>query len=103
MKATISSIIFVLSCLFTAYACSGNQEEVEEEISEDLEEEIEEELDEAEENIAAHHKAREPFDHVPGSICACVPLPDNQFGRRDIERQAQHQRRQKHRGKCRKI
>ena len=52
---------------------------------------------------AAHHEIGKPFDHPASRICAGVPLTNNQFRRRYIQRQPQHQRREQHSRKRRKI
>ena len=49
------------------------------------------EYNEADEQVSAHDEHGEAFDHVTRGIGTCVPLPDNQLGRRDVQRQPENE------------
>ena len=59
--------------------------------------------DEAEEHAPRHHEARKPFDHVAGGGGAGVAVADDQLGRGDVEREPQHEAREQHGRKGRKL
>jgi len=46
--------------------------------------------------VSAHDEHGEAFDDVAGSVGTRMALADDQFGRGYVQRQAQHQRCQKH-------
>ncbi len=62
-----------------------------------------EEDDEAEKQVPAHHEHREALDHAAGGVEAAMTFADDEFGRRDVEREAQHQRSQQHRREGREV
>ena len=47
---------------------------------------------------APGHQAAEAFDHLAGAVCALVAMPEDQSGRRHIERQSEEGCDQEHRG-----
>ena len=59
--------------------------------------------DESKEDAAAHDEPGEPLDHLARGVSAGMALADDQLGRRDVERQPQHQRCQQDRRKGREI
>ena len=59
--------------------------------------------DQPDQNAAAHDEVGEAFDHVSGGVGALVPLSDDEFGRRHVQRQPQHQRGQQNHRKGRKV